>query len=43
MPEKDKKRPTVILNNMESDGFLDFNSKYDSKQVIEILNKMMDG
>jgi hypothetical protein len=43
MTKKDIKRPTVILNNIESDGFLDFNSKHDLKQVIEVLNKMMEG
>ncbi len=43
MTKKDIKRPTIILNNIESEEFLDFNSMYDLKKVIEVLNKMMEG
>lgn len=37
----DSLKPTVVLNKSNSDGFLDFNTTSDLKQVIRTLNKLM--
>ena len=37
----DSLKPTVVLNKSNSDGFLDFNTTSDLKQVIRALNKLM--
>ena len=41
--EENLKKSTVVLNNYESGDFLDFNSPEELKQVIDILNKIIDG
>ncbi|WP_298501637.1 hypothetical protein [uncultured Methanobrevibacter sp.] len=37
----DSLKPTVVLNKSNSDGFLDFNTTSDLKQVIRALNKLI--
>lgn len=38
---KDAIKPTVVLNRNNSDGFLDFHSSSDLREVIKVVKKHM--
>lgn len=42
MINMDDKKQTVVLNNYNSDGFLDFYYSTDLDEVIKVLNKLME-
>lgn len=41
MKEPNSIKPTVVLNRIDADDFLDLNSSYELAQVMKVLNKIV--